>query len=148
MNSEYISDSPEMTVAFGRRIADCTGPGSIIALESELGGGKTVLAKGIASGLGVEDTDTVTSPTFTLVNTYDGNEGIIYHIDLYRIASPGEAVTIGIEEIFESGSTVIIEWAERIEALLPENTFRVRIRILSHEKRHISFLPPETAENV
>ena len=138
MNSENVSESPEMTIAFGKEISSAIGYGRIIALESELGGGKTVLTKGIAVGLGVNDTDEVTSPTFTLVNTYKGAQGDIYHVDLYRLSSPEEAVNIGIEEIFASGCTVVVEWAERVRELFPEKTVWVKIEVLGEKERKIT----------
>jgi len=138
MNSEHISKSPDMTVRFGKEIAGFLGYGRIIALESQLGGGKTVLAKGIAAGLGVADTDEVTSPTFTLVNTYTGAKGDIYHIDLYRLRSSEDASAIGIEEIFSSGSSVIVEWAERARDLFPEQTVWITIEVLGPQERKIT----------
>jgi tRNA threonylcarbamoyladenosine biosynthesis protein TsaE len=130
MNFEIVTNSPEETLAFGRDLSKALGYGRIIALESELGGGKTVLTKGIAAGLGVGDPDLVTSPTFTLVNCYFGNEGEIYHVDLYRLTSSSEAVEIGIEELLNSGRTVIIEWAERIRELLCDDAVTVCIETL------------------
>ncbi len=119
MSSEIYTNSPEETVAFGRAAAERLGAGRILCLEADLGGGKTVLTKGLACGFGVSDMDTVTSPTFTLVNRYEGENGNkVYHIDLYRLHSASEALDIGIDEILGSGETVIIEWPERIGDLL------------------------------
>lgn len=135
MNFEKTTNSPEETIRFGSEIAEKFGYGKILALESGLGGGKTVLAKGIALGLGVKNPDIVTSPTFTLVNCYFGDQGEIYHVDLYRIEDSGQALSIGIEELLESGKTVIIEWAERIRNLLDNRTVWVKIEVKGNTER-------------
>ncbi|MFC1479014.1 tRNA (adenosine(37)-N6)-threonylcarbamoyltransferase complex ATPase subunit type 1 TsaE [Planctomycetota bacterium] len=142
MNSENNSESPEMTLSFGMEIGRSLGYGRIIALESELGGGKTVLAKGIAVGLGIDDIDAVTSPTFTLVNRYKTTEGDICHVDLYRLNSAQEAVNIGFEEIIASGCTVIVEWAERARELFPEETVWIHIKVLGPQKRRLTINCP------
>ena len=139
--SEYFTSSPEETIFLGEQLAKKFGYGAIITLDASLGGGKTVLAKGLAHGWGITDTDYVTSPTFTLINRYEGTQGFVYHIDLYRLSDAREAVDIGILEILESGSSVIIEWPERIATLLPDTTIRINITTHSITERKIIVQP-------
>jgi tRNA threonylcarbamoyladenosine biosynthesis protein TsaE len=137
MNSETVTSSPDQTVAFGSALAAECGPGTVFALISSLGGGKTVLAKGIALGYGVEHADTVTSPTFTLVNRYRTVHGFVYHIDLYRLHSEAEVCDIGFEEICASGEPIIIEWADRVPGLLPPETVHVLLEPTGETERRI-----------
>ena len=127
--------SPEETIEFGRRLAAELRPGDVVALTGELGAGKTCLVRGIALGLGVMQA--VTSPTFTIIHEYRGGKLPLYHVDLYRLDSMEQAVAIGIEEYFRSEGVTVIEWAEKIEALLPEHTKRVRMAVVSDRARRI-----------
>jgi tRNA threonylcarbamoyladenosine biosynthesis protein TsaE len=117
-------------------------PGSVIAIYGELGAGKTVFARGFAMGLGI--TETVSSPTFTLMQEYKitGRDGLrwFYHLDLYRIEDSKAALVFGVDE-YMSGpeSVLLIEWAERIEDILPAGTMRVEISHAGGDKRKIRF---------
>ncbi|OGX85228.1 tRNA (adenosine(37)-N6)-threonylcarbamoyltransferase complex ATPase subunit type 1 TsaE [Hymenobacter lapidarius] len=112
--------------------ADCC----VIALEGEMGAGKTTLIRALACYLGV--TDEVSSPTFALVNEYrDGNNKPVYHFDFYRIDSIDEAVRIGASEYLDSGYLCLVEWPARVAALLPTPRLEVRIDVLSAEAREI-----------
>lgn len=137
MLSEYTTASPDETIALARDLARQWGPGRVIALEASLGGGKTVFAKGYAAGCGIADMDTVTSPTFTLVNRYDADGVTVYHLDLYRLHGSADAEAIGIDEIFASGRTVLIEWAERIVELLPRDCIRITLETLGENSRRV-----------
>ena len=106
---------------------------SVVLLRGGMGAGKTTLVSRIAALLGAEDT--VTSPTFALVNQYEGQECRIYHFDFYRIDSIEEVFDLGYEEDFYSGDLCLVEWPEKIEALLPDDTMVVRIEILSDSER-------------
>lgn len=109
---------------------------NVIAFFGEMGAGKTTLIKEICSQLGSEDV--VTSPTFALVNRYETAEGRpIYHFDFYRIEHPEEAMDMGYEEYFYSEGLCLVEWSERIEALLPDDVMRVNIEVLSPTKRRL-----------
>ena len=109
---------------------------SIVAFWGEMGAGKTTLIRALCDRLGI--TDTVTSPTFALVNEYHTETGEpIYHFDFYRINRIEEVFDFGYEEYFYSGNLCLIEWPEKIEGLLPEETLSVRIRITSDESRTI-----------
>ena len=105
---------------------------SVVALDAPMGAGKTTLISRIAHLLGAEDD--VTSPTFAIVNQYEG-ERTIYHFDMYRIERVEEALDFGSEEYLSSGELCLVEWPEKIEPLLPEDTMVVKIEILSDSAR-------------
>ena len=110
------------------------GRRTVVALRGEMGAGKTTLIREIAAQLGA--TDTVTSPTFALVNQYKGSGNrTIYHFDFYRIEDLREAYDLGYEEYFYSGDICLVEWPEKIEPLLPENVVTVRITVDSDTAR-------------
>ena len=111
-------------------------PNMIICLDGELGSGKTVFTKGIANGLGIEET--ITSPTFTIIKEYDG-ELPLYHMDVYRL--DGNTDGVGIEEYFTKGGVVVIEWAETIKNILPDERLDVKIKVLDENKRLLIFEP-------
>ncbi len=114
------------------------GAGNIIALYGAMGSGKTTLTKAICAALGV--VEDVGSPTFTIVNEYLAANGeSLYHFDFYRIKSVAEALDTGIEEYLESGSLCIIEWPEKIEQILPDDTIKVQISVQDDGKRVLTF---------
>ena len=121
------SRNAQETLRIGEKIGRKLHPPRVILLYGELGSGKTVLVRGLAQGLGVQDPTLVRSPSFTLVNQYAGKEGTIYHIDFYRLEGPRDFSSLGLEEILASHSIVIIEWAEKLLLEL-ENTLKIRIR--------------------
>ena len=121
----YESRSPEDTFALGRQLGQRAGRGQIYTLTGDLGTGKPVFAQGFAAGLGVADY--VSSPTFTILQIYDDGRIPMYHFDVYRIADPEEMEEIGYEEYFFGEGVCLIEWAELIEELLPEERIRVHI---------------------
>jgi tRNA threonylcarbamoyladenosine biosynthesis protein TsaE len=127
--------SAEETVGFGTRLATAFQRGDVLALSGELGAGKTALVKGIALGLGV--VQDVRSPTFTLIHEYTDGRLPLFHVDLYRLDSTGQALAIGIEDYLNGGGVTVIEWPEKIESLLPERTTRIRIKLLSESTRRI-----------
>ncbi|MBQ4292117.1 MAG: tRNA (adenosine(37)-N6)-threonylcarbamoyltransferase complex ATPase subunit type 1 TsaE [Muribaculaceae bacterium] len=111
----------------------------VIAFYGEMGAGKTTFINAITRQLGVVD-DAVNSPSFSIVNEYRTASGdTIYHFDLYRLASVEEALAIGVEDYFYSGSLCLLEWPERIEPLLPDDTLRVGIVINNDDSREIKF---------
>lgn len=133
-----ITRSPEQTFALGAIIGAAAGPGTIICLFGDLGSGKTKLTQGIAAGLSVPDTYTVTSPTFTYVNEYPGRLPL-YHIDLYRISSPDEMFDLGWEEYIWADGVVAVEWAERAGGYLPERRIEIAIAITDTDERRFDF---------
>lgn len=106
---------------------------SVVLLRGGMGAGKTTLASRIAALLGAEDT--VTSPTFALVNQYEGQQCRIYHFDFYRIDSIEEVFDLGYEEYFYSGDLCLVEWPEKIEPLIPDDAMVVRITAGDDEQR-------------
>lgn len=106
---------------------------TVVAFDAPMGAGKTTLISRIAALLGAEDS--VTSPTFAIVNQYEGRDRTIYHFDMYRIERVEEALDFGSEEYLSSGELCLVEWPEKIEPLLPDDTMVVRIEILSETSR-------------
>lgn len=117
--------SEEETLALGRRLAQDAVPGMVFALEGDLGVGKTVLTKGMAEGLGIKEP--VNSPTFTVLQIYDDGRLPFYHFDVYRIEEPEEMEEIGYEEYFYGDGICLVEWANLIAELMPEDTVRITI---------------------
>ena len=121
---KFESYSAEETYALGKKLGEEAKPGAVYCLSGDLGVGKTVFTKGFAVGLGV--TDTVNSPTFTIVQVYQGRMPF-YHFDVYRIEEPEEMEEIGYEDYFYGDGACMIEWAELIEELIPADAVKVRI---------------------
>lgn len=115
----------EETVALGARLADHLQPGDVVALYGDLGAGKTHLAKGICSGLGIP-VETVTSPTFTIVQEYAGRLPV-YHVDAYRIDRIEEFFELGYDTFFFGEGVTLIEWPERVAPLIPAGAIRLRL---------------------
>lgn len=121
-----VTYSEEETIELGRRIAGELPRRAVVLLIGNLGAGKTTLAKGIVSGLGAATEEEVSSPTFTLIHEYGA--GRVYHIDLYRLDTPAQVATLGLEEIFERDAVVLMEWGERFPDLLPRERIEIRLR--------------------
>jgi len=132
-----ITQSDQETIAFGRRLGSCLIPGDVVALAGELGSGKTWLTKGIALGLGISPDTVVTSPSFALVNEYQGRM-TLFHMDIYRLESLSEFISAGLEEYFQSGEVVVLEWADRWPQILPEKNIKVELRILDEHTREMT----------
>ena len=130
-----ISASPEETERFGRRLGEGASPHTVFALYGELGAGKSTLVRGIARGLGAQDA--VTSPTFTLVHEYRSGRLPLVHVDLYRIEETREAEGLHLEELWNDPMVLVIEWPEKMERLLPPQTERWELLILSEKERMI-----------
>ena len=114
-------------------VIDSLNGRTVVAFDAPMGAGKTTLISRIAALLGAEDS--VTSPTFAIVNQYEGTERTIYHFDMYRIERVEEALDFGSEEYLSSGELCLVEWPEKIEPLLPDDTMVVRIKIISDTAR-------------
>lgn len=121
----FESSSPQETRKIAKEIAKDLKAGDILTLNGDLGAGKTVFSKGIAEGLGV--TEEVTSPTFIIMQTYYGGRLPLYHFDVYRLEDPDELLETGAEEYLFGDGVSIIEWAQIIEEILPEDILRVDI---------------------
>ncbi len=129
----HIANETE-TEKLGERIGQAAVPGMVVALIGDLGTGKTTLTKSIARGLGV--TETVTSPTFNIIREYKSGRIPLYHFDVYRIADPDEMFELGYEEYFYGDGICVVEWADIIEELLPEDAVIIHIdRGASEEER-------------
>lgn len=116
---------PEETFELGRRIGKNIKQGSIVTLSGDMGVGKTVFAQGFAKGMGINEP--INSPTFTIVQVYDEGKIPLYHFDVYRIADSEEMYEIGYEEYFYGEGVCLIEWAELINDILPENIIKIKI---------------------
>jgi len=123
---EFRSDSPNDTFSLGQRVASFLTAGSVVALQGELGSGKTFLVKGIAKGLGIEET--ITSPTYTIISEYRSSPSL-YHIDAYRLDNDEDFENLGGGEIINSGGISLIEWSERIPKLLPKEKITIILKI-------------------
>ncbi len=131
------TNSEEETIEAGERIARGLPKQAVVLLIGNLGTGKTTLAKGIVRGLGAGAAADVSSPTFTLIHEY-GEGGRVYHIDLYRLDTAQEVETLGLDELFDKESVVLIEWGERFPELLPVDRIEIRLEPLGENGRRIT----------
>lgn len=136
----FTTDSEEETVDLGRRIARGLPHRAVVLLIGNLGAGKTTLSKGIVSELTHTPMEDVSSPTFTLIHEY--GEGRAYHIDLYRLDTPEEVATLGLDEIFDRDAVVLIEWGERFPDLMPKKRFEIRLAAQDGDSRRIELTGP------
>lgn len=128
----FISRGPRQTQACGEEYAKTLKSGDIVLLNGEMGAGKTVFCKGVARGLGVEEE--VLSPTYAYMNDYGGK---LYHFDCYRLKDGGQAEALGLCDYFYAGGVCVIEWAENISSVLPDNCKTVTIEKTGGEERKI-----------
>ena len=126
MNKEYFTNGPEETEALGCRLGQALTPGTVIAYTGDLGAGKTAFTRGLARGLDVPHQ--VTSPTFTIVNEYEGGRLPLFHFDMYRLGSSDELFDIGWEDYLARGGVCAVEWSENVEDALEADTIRIDIR--------------------
>lgn len=130
---KILTKSREETAAFAKEYAKTLRSGDVVLLEGDMGAGKTVFAKGVAEGLGIEEE--VTSPTYAYMNDYDG---WLFHYDCYRIESVEQAERLGLSDYFDMGGVCLIEWSENIAPLLPRVCKKVTIKKISENEREIS----------
>lgn len=137
---KILTKSEKETLALGEKFGKKLKGGEVIALQGNLGAGKTILTKGIAKGLGIKNI--VNSPTFILMNIYDVKKNDIkqlVHVDCYRIKKPDEIVNIGLEEYYyDKDCVVIIEWPEKIKDILPKNLIKISIKIKDGDQREVT----------
>jgi tRNA threonylcarbamoyladenosine biosynthesis protein TsaE len=133
------SRSPEVTAATGEELGRTLQAGDVVALTGELGAGKTCFIQGLVRGLGAPVQ--ATSPTFVLINEYRGRVPI-HHVDAYRTESLGELLDLGLPELFDEEAVSVVEWADKLEPLLPPRTIRVHIRGVGPEPRRIAIRRP------
>ena len=132
---EYITGSPEETEAVGAALGRVLTPGSVVAYRGDLGAGKTAFTRGLARGLGC--TDTVTSPTYTIVNEYLSGRIPLFHFDMYRLRSSDDLWDIGWEDYLERGGVCAVEWSENVADAM-ENAVTVNLEKLGENTRHIT----------
>jgi tRNA threonylcarbamoyladenosine biosynthesis protein TsaE len=128
------SENPEYTFQFGKNLGMLLSPGDVVALVGELGAGKTTLTQGIVLGLGVGGEHYIGSPTFTLINEYAGRMPV-YHLDFYRTETPAEIVNLGLEEYLHGEGVAVIEWADKVEAFLPEEHIMITLQYIDSTVR-------------
>ena len=131
----FQTQSEEETIALGEKLAAELPAKAVVLLIGNLGAGKTTLAKGIVQGLGAAQTEEVSSPTFTLIHEYSPS---VYHIDLYRLDTPAQVATLGLDEIFDREAIVLIEWGEKFPALMPDQRIEIRLRATGDQSREIA----------
>lgn len=136
---EITTASPEETKALGERLGQLLQPGDILCLQGDLGAGKTLMAKGIALGLDIAEEE-VTSPTFTLINEYQGRLPF-YHMDVYRLDDPEAMYDLGLEEYFYDQGVTLVEWADKLGEFIPQEALFIDILVLSGESRKITLRP-------
>jgi len=137
MNAQvFRTNSEDETIAVGERLARQLPLRATVLLIGNLGAGKTTLAKGIAKGLGAADPEDVSSPTFTLIHEY-GDERKVYHVDLYRLQHAREVSSLGLEELLDGDSVVLVEWGERFPDLWPPGRIEIHLESLDDCTREI-----------
>lgn len=130
----FVSKSAEETERLGKELGEKLKKGQVVSLRGSLGAGKTVLAKGIAKALGINEA--IVSPTFTIVQEYHGKEKL-YHLDIYRLSGDDEFESMGGEEFLYPDGITLIEWSEKIEDMLPDDTLFISIAIDENQDRII-----------
>ena len=137
MEYKIICNDEYETIELAQNIESEKFENMIICLDGELGSGKTVFTKGIAQALGIEEN--ITSPTFTIIKEYSTGEMPLYHMDVYRL--DGNTDGVGIEEYYNKGGIVIIEWAKTIKDILPEERLEIRIKVIDENRRMLIITP-------
>ena len=134
---QITTHSAEQTIAFGRTLAEFLKPPKLVLLRGDLGAGKTTLVKGIAAAFDAAAEEDVTSPTFTLVHEYRGPRANLYHIDLYRIDTPRELETLGLEDLRSENSVLLIEWGEKFPRLQRDRDVEISLEREGENGRRI-----------
>jgi tRNA threonylcarbamoyladenosine biosynthesis protein TsaE len=138
---KVVSESVNDTLKIGRAIARNLRKGDILCLFGELGSGKTVLIKGIAQGLGITKNEII-SPTFVLMRQVQTKDNVpFFHFDFYRLKGCADILSLGYEEYFYNDGISVIEWADRLKHLLPQEYLRIKLGVVAAKKRSIEFVP-------
>jgi tRNA threonylcarbamoyladenosine biosynthesis protein TsaE len=143
-NLRFTSTSPEDTLAIARALGAALRPGDVVALYGDLGAGKTLFCKGVGEALGIPP-DRILSPTFTIVTEHAGPVPLT-HIDVYRLAGRREADEIGMRELLSGDGVCLVEWADKIEELLPTDCIQVKFSFLGDDRREIAIAAPDFPE--
>ncbi|MGL5615301.1 MAG: tRNA (adenosine(37)-N6)-threonylcarbamoyltransferase complex ATPase subunit type 1 TsaE [Sarcina sp.] len=128
---EFIVNNVEQTLSIGKQLGKLVNPGDILCLTGDLGTGKTHMSKGIADGLNI--TEHITSPTFNIVNEYHSGRLNLFHFDVYRVNDPDEIYAIGFDEYIFGNGVSLIEWANYIEEIIPEEYLYINIKKIPEE---------------
>ena len=134
---QFTTHSAEETIVLGRSLAADLSPPKLVVLRGELGAGKTTLVKGIAEGFHAASAENVTSPTFTLVHEYRGPEVILYHIDLYRVDTQRELETLGLDDLRDDKSVLLIEWGEKFPRFVQERNVEITLTRMAENERQV-----------
>jgi tRNA threonylcarbamoyladenosine biosynthesis protein TsaE len=140
MLKEIITHSEQETRTWAQDLASGSEKGSVFLLHGDLGTGKTIIAKGIAKGLGIDEE--ITSPTFLMLEIYESGRLPMYHFDLYRIDDPGELDELGFEEYWEGAGISVVEWPEKAGDRIPEKAIKIHIQWQSENERRITIEYP------
>ena len=142
---KFITHSPEETIALGRKLATMLAPPKLVLLRGELGAGKTTLVKGIAEGFHAAAEEDVTSPTFTLIHEYHGPTVNLYHIDLYRVDTPRQLETLGLDDLIADNSVLLIEWGEKFPRFVRERDVEIVLERVGENERRVIVSHPRTS---
>jgi len=137
MDYKITTNREEETIELAQNIESEKFPNMVICLIGDLGSGKTIFTKGFAEALGIDEN--ITSPTFNIIKEYNTEETNLYHMDLYRLE--GDVRNLGLEEYFEKGGVVIIEWADMIEEYLPDERLEIKFKVVDEDTRVLIFKP-------
>jgi tRNA threonylcarbamoyladenosine biosynthesis protein TsaE len=140
MTREFTTNSPEETIALGKELAASLAPPKVILLRGDLGAGKTTLVKGIVEGFQAASQGDVTSPTFTLIHEYRGPSATVYHIDLYRVDTQRELETLGLDDLMDDRSVLLIEWGDKFERFKKERDVEIALEGISENQRLIKLI--------
>ncbi len=134
---EFTTHSADETIALGRSLAQDLLPPKIVLLRGDLGAGKTTLVKGIAEAFNAASAEDVTSPTFTLVHEYRGPAVSLFHIDLYRVDTPRQLETLGLDDLMTENSILLIEWGEKFARFERERDVEIALERVSENERRV-----------
>jgi tRNA threonylcarbamoyladenosine biosynthesis protein TsaE len=134
---EITTHSADETIAFGRSLTELLKPPKLVLLRGDLGAGKTTLVKGIAEGFQAAGEEDVTSPTFTLVHEYRGPQANLYHVDLYRVDTPRQLETLGLDDLIAENSVLLIEWGEKFPRFRRERDVEIALERVAENSRRI-----------
>ena len=136
----YRTASEEATIQLGEELSRTWAGKRAVLLIGNLGAGKTTMAKGIVRGLGAAEADEVSSPTFTLIHEYRGPHVNVYHVDLYRVDTPRQLETLGLDDLIAENSVLLLEWGEKFQRFVDERDVEIQIEHLGEDERRIRIL--------
>lgn len=144
---EFVTHSQEETIELGRKLAEGLRPPKLVLLRGDLGAGKTTLVKGIAEGFQAASEEDVTSPTFTLIHEYRGPDAVLYHIDLYRVDTPRQLETLGIDDLAGPNSVLLVEWGEKFARFVRERNVEIALERVGESERRVRLMVEPAPQN-